>query len=368
MMNFKNKPQHRSMFQNKNSKINFSKKPHQIFEKKMVDDQEQPISVWAIPLMLKNQTGIFGLFDGRLISYSIPQDRIIDRLVFADRIYSSPLIAHSHQMIITCSDSGEIAALDINFFDVLWHVRLPKSIHSSPSFHQNNDLLYVGCYDNALYSLEIKSGKIVQRKELELGILEDPYSSPIILNNKVFIGTGNKLVCLTENLELIWTIDLNSFVDSSPAVHQDLDKGIIGTEQGEIVLFSPSSGYIIKNWSTNSRITCSPAISSQGIACIGNNEGKLYGIYLLNNKIIWEVDFESSFEYTALTCSQDDHFIFTLADGTIRCVDALTGKGHWQIFGTAGYHTPPLVTDEGYLLCGSHFGYIAGYQFLNDQQ
>lgn len=365
-INFKNNPKHRSLQRTPDKTLDFSKEPLPLFDEKIVDETNNPISIWAIPIMIDDETVLFGLFDGRLISYNFKNRKISSHIQFKKRIYSSPLVISKYDTIIVSSDSGELAALKTDGFELLWHMRLPDAIHSSPSFNEKEDLLYVGCYDNSVYAIDVHTGKIIFMQKLEIGVLEDPYSSPIIGDNKIFIGTGNKLISLTPDLKKIWEQDLGSFVDSSPGVCMDLKIGIVGTEAGKIILFSTDDGKIYEEWDTKANITCSPSISKNHIACIGNDKGEAYGINLKTKEIIWVKDFASPFRYTSITCTVDNQFIFTLSNGKILCLNDQSGNLNWQIFGTEGYHTPPLVTDSGYLLCGSHFGYIGGYKFSDE--
>lgn len=361
-INFKNNPKHRTFHDKVIREINFSKEPKIMFEEIITDNINNPIPIWSIPLMIDDDSVVFGLFDGRLIKYNIKTKIVSEIIKFEDRIYSSPLLVQKHNLIIAASDSGEISAIDVNTLEKQWHKRFDAAIHSSPSFCEKNNLVYVGCYDNTIYALDVKSGEVRRRKELEQGIPEDPYSSPTIGNEQVFIGTGNKLISLTANLDKIWEKDLGSIVDATPAIDLNLGIGIIGTEAGRIILFSTQEGEILKEWNTGSQITCSPVISQHGIACIGNDQGNVYGINLQNQEIIWVQNYQSPFRYTSLTCTPDHKFIFVLSNGFIVCVKEEDGESLWRIFGDQGYHTPPLVTPNGYLFCGSHFGYIGGYK------
>lgn len=366
-INFKNKAYHRSFIQNENKKYDFSKVPTPLFEEVLLCPLGKPIHVWAIPLMINDQTAIFGLFDGRIVRYDLQERSLTPLLRLKDRVYSSPLLIHKYNMMIVASDSGELAAIDTNTFSIIWHIQLARAIHSSPSFCDQLDSIFVGCYDNRIYAIHVKTGDIMMRQELELGVAEDPYSSPTLGGEQIFIGTGNKLISLRKsNLTKIWEQDLESFVDSSPAIDLNLEIGIVGTEAGRIILFSTSNGTILKEWETDSNITCSPSISTNGIACIGNDRGQAYGINLKTQEISWVTELESPFKYTALTCTPDNKFIFTLSNGYIVCLSDQQGEKLWQLFGTKGYHTPPLITKHGYLFCGSHFGYISGYRFSYD--
>lgn len=365
MIHYKNHRHHRSWAREEKRLINFSNPPHLLFEKPIINDQSQPISCWAIPSMINKNKGIFGLFDGRLISYCFKDHTITTHLTFRDRIYSSPLFLHEQNLMIAASDSGELAAVDLKTFTVVWHIQLPQSIHSSPSFYPQENLLYVGCYDNTLNAIDVQTGTLRYKRELELGVEEDPYSSPIIANEQIYIGTGHKLVALSPDLTLNWSLTFDAFIDSSPALHLGLNKGIVASESGKIILFH-LDGKVIREWDTSFHITSSPAISTHGIACIGNDQGTAYGISFKTDEILWQKTFQAPFKYTAITCTPDQHFVFTLHNGEIVCVDGMTGETHWSLKGSQGYHTPPLITDDGYLLCGSHFGIIAGYQFSHD--
>lgn len=366
-INFKNNPAYRSTRIVEKKQTDSSLLPQHVFTQQIIMENGDPIPVWAIPVMGSKHTAIFGLFDGRLIKYDIVNKTFSSLLKFADRIYSSPIISDNKKLLIAASDSGEVAALDIHTWTVKWKKKLPKAIHSSPTYEQEQEVLYIGCYDNSLYALEMQSGQILCRKKLEKDVDEDPYSSPIVLGDRVYIGTGNKLVSLSQDLQLLWEVELGSFIDSSPALSLDTKTGIVGSEKGEIILFNIYNGSILNEWKTDFRITCSAAISKNEIACIGNDKGEAYGINLKTGKILWVKNFDAAFRYTAITCTLDNNFIFTLNDGIIRCVDDLSGNECWALSDSYKYHTPPLLTQDGFLFCGSHFGYISGYVFSDER-
>lgn len=352
---YKNKPELRSYKLLSLSQYDYSNKPTNYFIK------NYDIPIWAIPLQPNKQEIIFGLFDGRLISFFIKNNSYEVLLSFKEKIYSSPILVGNSNLIISASDSGELACFDYLNKNIVWKVTLPASIHSSVNYFKEK--LFIGCYDNHIYCIDVFKGKILNKRLLEDKIQENPYSSPIITSTSVLIGSGNYLYSLTHELDLLWRVNLENIVDSTPAVSELSSNGIIGTEAGDIFLFNLAKGDILNKINTNTRIVSSSAITKNNIACIGNDNGELYGFNLNNDtSVLWEKKFESKFNYTSIT-SIEDYFIFVLADGSINCINSIDGEVIWRIMeNDKKYHTPPLVTN-GYLFCGSHYGYIAGFKF-----
>lgn len=337
----------------------YSIPPDNLFYKDLTIEFENS-SIWAIPLRINKEEIVFGLFNGLVIKYDLALNQIKRLLSFNDKVYSSPILSFNNHYMVVATDSGDLACYDLKKEKLLWRRILPSAIHSSPNYYDKK--LYIGCYDNHLYTIDIINGEIINNKLMEAGIAEDPYSSPIVTSKLILIGSGNYLYALNLDLTVKWRVNCGSFVDSTPAVSELTNNCIIGTEQGDIFIFDLEQGEIINKISTSSAVLSSPAITADNIACIGNNNGELFAFNLVNGQLIWTKTFNSKFYYTSIA-SADRFFIFVLSDGSINCINSDNGSYQWQIEGKEKkFHSPPLVTKDMMFL-GSHFGYIGGYNF-----
>jgi outer membrane protein assembly factor BamB len=113
---------------------------------------------------------------------------------------------------------------------------------------------------------------------LEWSLLLDPYitSSPVIRNNRLYIGSGvNLLAVNTEDHEVFWKFDTGSWVESSPAISGNTL--FVGSSNGRLYAVDAVSGRKLWDINTDGKITSSPAVTD-GVVFIGSHDGNLYAI------------------------------------------------------------------------------------------
>ena len=166
--------------------------------------------------------------------------------------YSSPL--YFNKYIIFSDDVGNIFNIN-NKGKINWKINIYKKIFKNVaknlSFSIYKNKIYVADNIGFVYSLNLKTGKVIWLKSLGI-----PIKSNIkIFENKIFlINQDNKIFCLdSENGNKIWDVrTLSSFIKSQNFLGMAISKnGILFalTSSGELIKINASNGGVY--WSLN---------------------------------------------------------------------------------------------------------------------
>ncbi|MBN1685096.1 MAG: PQQ-binding-like beta-propeller repeat protein [Spirochaetales bacterium] len=102
------------------------------------------------------------------------------------------------------------------------------------------------------------------------------YSSPVLLNDRLFIGAGRRLVAVdTESRRIDWEFTTGSMVASSPAMAAGAI--FIASRDGNLYAVTADTGSEIWRFTTGDAITSSPVVVD-GVVFIGSHDGKVYAI------------------------------------------------------------------------------------------
>jgi outer membrane protein assembly factor BamB len=99
-------------------------------------------------------------------------------------------------------------------------------------------------------------------------------SSPAILDNNIYLGSGNNVVSLDlSSHETQWTFTTGDWVMSSPAVTDTVI--YVGSYDGRLYALDRATGTELWDSPTGDIITSSPAVAD-GMVYVGSHDGKLY--------------------------------------------------------------------------------------------
>ncbi|MFC3606950.1 PQQ-binding-like beta-propeller repeat protein [Stutzerimonas tarimensis] len=110
-------------------------------------------------------------------------------------------------------------------------------------------------------------------------------------------------------------------------------------------------------------VSC-PSLSPQGIAYVGSNDGYVYGIDLHTLEMLWRVNVECESRYTPFTVLPSGDALFVGTDERLHCLAQHTGETLWCLEHSGGFHSSPLLTDDGHLVIGSHRNAVHFYQWV----
>jgi outer membrane protein assembly factor BamB len=264
----------------------------------------------------------------------------------------------------------------------LWVFEAEDELRASPTYHDGS--VYIGCYDNNLYSLDAANGTFKWKYPTDGGIPSKPSvfegnvyfgsedkrlhvistrsgkvvwtyytdgpvrSSPRIAEGHVFLGSddGNLHAVSVNNGRLAWKTDAGSPVRSTPFVANEYV--YFGSEAGDFTCVDfrgdPRWRYKAKR-----AITSSPVVS-EGVVYFGSMDSTLYALDANSGWVVWRFRLgKGSISTPAIL----DNQLFTgAADNIIYCIDIRSAKEMWR-FTTDHQVTGSPIVHRDAVYCGS---------------
>ncbi len=218
---------------------------------------------------------------------------------------SSPII-HSNRLYVGCEDG--LKAVNINSHKVVWDYDC-DNVASAPVYYE--DIIYFGSDDGHLYGVnedgktkfdkklgaELKTSPIVvddiiyvgssngkvysidtdKTKNWEFTTGDEILSSPAYVNKTIVFGsTDGNVYCLNKSEgDLVWKVDLNDRIISSPTVDEHDSNVFIGSDEGNMTCLDVRDGTVKWSHSTGDKVQSTAAIKDNLVA-FGSNNGYLY--------------------------------------------------------------------------------------------
>lgn len=267
----------------------------------------------------------------------------------------------------------------------LWTFECEDEIRSSPYYE--NGSIYIGSYDNNLYSLNATNGEFQWKFPTEGGIVGRPASqdgtifigsednniyaisarsgklawsyategpirsSPKLAEGHVFIGSDDGFLYAVNLLtqRRTWRFDANAPIRSTPFISQD--SIFVGSEGAELLCMD-FRGQPKWQFRAKRAITSSPLVA-QGIVFVGSLDSTFYAIDAKSGWAIWR--FRMGKGTVSSPCRLDNFVFIGSADGNIYCVDATNSKEIWTFKTDHQVSGSPMVYKDN-LYCGSADG------------
>ena len=269
----------------------------------------------------------------------------------------------------------------------LWEFKCEDEIRGSPAYYSGS--VYVGCYDNNLYSLDAKKGTFNWKYPTEGGIVSKPVayedsiifgsedfrlhavyarggkvnwtyytkgpirSSPYLAEGHIFIGSDDTFLHAVNILtgRHAWRSDAGAPIRSTPLVNNDLV--YFGSEAGEFYCVD-FTGAIKWRFKAKRAITSS-AVISKGIVYFGSVDSTVYALDAKTGWVIWR--FRLNKPTISTPFLQDNLLFIGSVDGAIYCIDISSSKEVWH-FATQHQVTGSPIVYKDSLYCGSVDGYF----------
>ena len=177
----------------------------------------------------------------------------------------------------------------------LWAFKCEDEIRGSATMDGNS--VFIGAYDNNLYSLDAAKGEFQWKFASDGAII----SKPQVIGSQVFIGS----------------------------------------EDGNIYAIHSKTGKKIWSFTTEGPVRCSPK-SSEGHLFIGSDDGNLYALELANSKKSWSLHTEGPVRSTP--CIANDLIYFGTESNEFLCVD-FRGQVRWRFWTKRPITSSPNVSD-----------------------
>lgn len=232
---------------------------------------------------LVNNFIVIGASDGNV--YKISQDgKLAWRFPAQGRVRSTPAVDGS--TVYVGDTEGVLYALDLITGKEKWRFLTVgnglknedfgfdrRAIISSPTIKDNS--VFVGCRDGFFYAVNKDSGKELWRVDHEVSWV---ISSLAVKDTIVVTGTsdGRFVQAVNSNTgRQIWKTKTSSIVWSSPVIYND--KVYIGSGEGVLYCLDLYSGEIVNRFQAQASIFSSPVISDS-LLFFGSDDGRLYAL------------------------------------------------------------------------------------------
>jgi len=229
----------------------------------------------------------------------------------------------------------------------LWSFKCEDEIRGTPILHQGS--LFIGCYDNNLYSINAADGQFQWKYAAEGGIV----AKPIIFDNNVIFGSEDQrlhVVSLRAG-KVVWTYYTDGKIYSSPRI---ADGHIFfGSDDQDLHAVNVNSGRAIWKFSTDGPIHSSPLVANE-LIFFGNEAGGFYAIDF-RGALKWR--FQSKRAVTSSPVSKGQAVYFSSVDGSLYSLDTSNGWAIWKFRLGKGSVSSPALADD-YVFVGAADGFI----------
>ncbi len=229
----------------------------------------------------------------------------------------------------------------------LWEFECEDEIRGPATFHDG--MVFVGAYDNNVYSLNAATGEFIWKYATDGGIV----SKPVIFENNLFFGSEDHKIHVvsTRSGRIVWTYYSEGPIRSSPRVE---DRHVfIGSDDGNLHVVNAITGRRALKVDLGAPIRSSPIIVNENIY-VGTENGEFFSIDF-RGKINWRVRAKRAI--TSSPQFMNDVVYFGSIDGLIYAVDANNGWTIWRFRMTKGTVSSPCI-HEDHLFIGSADGNI----------
>lgn len=237
---------------------------------------------------------------------------------------------------------NNLYSLNASSGDFNWKFAAEGGIVCKPAVFEGN--VYVGSEDQRLYCVNIRSGQ-----EIWSYYSNGPIrSSPYIAEGHIFIGSDDAYLHVVNALSgrRAWRVDAGAPVRSTPTSVGDYV--FFGTEAGDLFCVDLRSN-VKWRFKAKRALTSSP-VHSNGIIYICSVDSILYALDAKSGYILWRFRMSKASISTPFIT---DNYIFTgSVDAHIYCIDIHSAKEIWN-FATDNQVTGSPIAYQDSIFCGS---------------
>jgi orotate phosphoribosyltransferase len=183
----------------------------------------QPYGEWvgASPIIVpKHQLVYFGIeyarpwAQGSIGAFDIRTGARVWEHLVRKLQHGSPAYWQGGDLIIWGTADHEMAALEAATGEIVWTFPTRRSVKYAPTIDEERGLAAFASFDTSIYVVDVKSGR--KLGEWETG--EICYTTPLIVGNKLFCGSGDRnfYVIDLDQMEVVKKIEMGARVYASP--------------------------------------------------------------------------------------------------------------------------------------------------------
>ena len=229
----------------------------------------------------------------------------------------------------------------------LWKFKCEDEIRGTPAISDGS--LYIGSYDNNLYSLDASDGKFQWKYPTEGGIV----SCPSIVDGNIFIGSEDKLlhVVSARSGKVVWTYYTDAPIRSSPRIAEG--HVFIGSDDGYLHAVNVNTGRMVWRFESAGAVRSTPLVLND-MVYFGCEAGDYYAVNFRGD-LKWR--FRAKRAITSSTVGSKQTIYFTSMDSTLYALDPSNGWALWRYrMGKASISTPCVADDI--IIVGAADGFI----------
>lgn len=289
---------------------------------------------------------------------------------YAGHYGSSPAVYEDR---VYATDNANIYALNITTGGVIWQRNWGQRSYTSPAVYK--DVLYIGTpfqissdpdtFNNELFAYNATNGTFLYSTLLLAGSSNPIRSSPVIVNDVVYIGADTRIVAVNAtgnitNEGIIWFNTTSGTIRSSPAVADDM---VFVSDDTSMYAFNTTNGHkLFETTGISGGIYSSPAVVN-GILYFGANDKRVYaytnltapslgGPYPFLPKMLWNfttggvVKSSPAVAYGLVFIGSNDSKLYAF--------NATTGVNKWNYTFNGGTSSSPAVSSNDMIYIGAN--------------
>ncbi|MDD2922900.1 MAG: serine/threonine-protein kinase [Anaerolineales bacterium] len=229
----------------------------------------------------------------------------------------------------------------------LWSFKCEDEIRGAPALNQGS--LYIGCYDNNLYSLNAADGQFQWKYAADGGIV----TRPLVFNGSIYFGSEDKrLHVINERTgKVAWTYYAEGRIYSSPRIAEG--HVFFGSDDNDLHAVNLSTGRAIWKHSTSAPIHSTPLVENN-LVYFGNEDGVVSAVDF-RGEMKWR--FQAKRAVTSSPVSKGQAIYVASLDSHLYALDAKNGWAIWKFRLGKGTVSSPALADD-YVFVGAVDGFI----------
>lgn len=258
-----------------------------------------------------------------------------------DEIRSKAAVANG--MVFVGAYDNNLYTLSMDKGEFLWKFPTSDGLGSSPFVYE--DAVFIGSADKHIYSLQARTGRMNWRFATEGPV----YSSPVVRFDHVFFGSDDShfYAVSVSHGRAKWKFNAFSAIRSTPFV--DDDHVFFGTEGGYIYCLELATGK--QKWQSQAKrsVTSSPIVIDE-ILVVGSMDANVYALDASSGWSIWR--FRTRRPIVSSPAGHNGTIYIGSSDGGLYAIDIDTGRQLW-LFETNGQvaSSPAIWEDAVYFGC-----------------
>ena len=242
------------------------------------------------------------------------------------------------------TSAGHIRAVDMKDGTILWSVRLPGKVYSTPALSGRR--LVVGCSDGAVYALDTeRGGEQLWRAPARKSVL----ACPLIVGRRVYIGASDGVFrCLDlESGREVWAYEgVEGHVVSTPFV--DEGQVVFGSWGRTLYSLDPATGeeqwkWVVPRPARNYSPASTVPFKAAGRIFVAVPDRNVYAIDALTG----EQSYVSSGGRDAIGMNEKGTLVYSKTmQGRVYALDPATGRKVWEKSAGTGYELAPTALSE----------------------